>query len=174
MYEKTLKSEIVFRGRILSVEKQEVELETGQKALREIVRHAPAVAVLAQAVDGRFLFIRQFRKPAEKIMLEAVAGILDDGEEPAVSARRELREETGYEAARLEHLGAVYPSPGYVDERIDIYFAELDAKPGERDLDEDERLEIVFLTREEFVHKIRAGEVQDSKTLAAWTLYLHR
>lgn len=174
MYEKTVNAETCYRGHIVDVEVQQVELETGRLALREIVRHKAAVAVLPRLPDGRFLFIRQFRKPAEQILVEVPAGILDDGEEPAASARRELLEETGYAATRLDHAGQIYPSPGYVDERIDVYFAEVSGEPGPRDLDPDERVEVVCLTKDEFIRMIRRGEVKDSKTLAAWSLYVHR
>lgn len=174
MYEKTLSSEIRYRGRIVDVEVQDVELETGARAVREIVRHVPAVAVVSRRPDGRFVFIRQFRKPAEQIMLEVPAGVLEPGEAPEAGARRELREETGYEPLALRHLGVIYPSPGYVDERIDVFFAELPADPGSRDLDGDERVDVACLTRDEFGRMIRSGEVMDSKTLAAWTLFQHR
>ena len=174
MHEKTIKAETLYRGRLVDVEMQDVELETGQTAVREIVRHKSAVAVLARLPDGRFVFIRQFRKPAEKIMLEVVAGLLDEGEDPVASARRELKEETGYEALSIDRLGQIYPSPGYLDERIDIFFAELPETPGQRDLDHDERLEVIYLSSDQFSRMIQRGEVEDSKTLATWSLFLNR
>lgn len=170
-HEKTLRAEIRYVGKIVSVEVQDVELETGQVAIREIVRHRGAVAVLPRRPDGRFLFVRQFRKPAEQMLLEVVAGVLELDEDPADAARRELREETGYEAATLRPLGEVYPSPGYIDERIRIFAAEVGERPGERALDHDERVEVVDLAGSEFEQLVRRGQVVDGKTLAVWTLY---
>ena len=173
MYEKTIRRETVYRGIVVNVELQDVELETGQRAKREIVRHVAAVALIVRRPGDRFLFIRQFRKPAEAILVETVAGVLDKGEDPETGARRELAEETGYTAKGLVHLGHVYPSPGYIDEKIDIFLADVDGAPGERDLDHDERVEVFEVGRDEVSGMIRRGEIVDSKTLAAWTLYLH-
>lgn len=170
-HEKTLRAETRYVGRIVSVEVQEVELETGQQAFREIVRHRGAVAVLAARPDGRFLFVRQFRKPVEQMVLEVVAGVLELDELPEDAARRELREETGYTAQTLRPLGVVYPSPGYVDERIQVYAAEVGLEPGPRQLDHDERVEVTPLTAAEFETLTWKGGVCDAKTLAAWALY---
>lgn len=170
-HEKTLSAETRYVGHIVSVEVQDVELENGQRAFREIVRHRGAVAVLPLRPDGRFLFVRQFRKPVEQILLEVVAGLLDLDELPEDAARRELREETGHTALTLRPLGVVYPSPGYVDERIDVYAAEVQQEPGPRELDHDERVEVVALTAEEFESLTWRGQVCDAKTLAAWSLY---
>ncbi len=170
-HEKTLSAETRYVGRIVSVEVQEVELETGQQAFREIVRHRGAVAVLAQRPDGRFLFVRQFRKPVEAMMLEVVAGVLEVDELPEAAARRELKEETGYTALTLRPLGVVYPSPGYVDERIQVYAADVGLEPGATALDHDERVEVVTLSAAEFESLTWRGGVSDAKTLAAWTLF---
>jgi ADP-ribose pyrophosphatase len=171
MNEKTLKSKTVFEGRLVRLEVQDVELEDGRTAYREFVRHAPAVAVVARRADGRFLFVRQFRKAVEKLMLEVPAGICEPGEDPRVAAGRELVEETGYAFQSLEKIGRIFPTPGYVDEVIDVYFAEVPAEPGACNPDWDERVELVVFTADEFEASIRRGEVEDGKTLAAWTLY---
>lgn len=171
MYEKTLKKRTVYKGRILDVEVQDVEMANGRPALREIVRHGGAVAVLARAPDGRFILVRQFRKPVEEVMLEVVAGNREPGEDAEACARRELEEETGFRAARIRRLGVIYPSPGYVDERIEVFYADVEPGKGERRPDEDEHLEVVFLERDEIIEKMRRNEVHDSKTLAAWLLY---
>lgn len=171
MHEKTLSSQTIFRGRIIRVETQEVELENGRRAYREIVRHHGAVCVLLRAPDGRLVFVRQFRKPIEAIMLEVVAGIREPGEDPDTCAAREIREETGFASVRLRRLGAIFPTPGYVDEQITCYYAEAEGARVERDLDEDERLDVVFLAEEDFAARVGRGEVSDGKTLAAWALY---
>ncbi|MCX6998384.1 MAG: NUDIX hydrolase [Kiritimatiellaeota bacterium] len=171
MHEKTLSRQIVYDGRILRLEVQEVELADGTRAVRELIRHAPAAAVLARGPDGRFLFVRQYRKAVDQAVLEIVAGICEPGEAPAATAARELREETGYTATRLVELGAAFATPGYVDERITLFYAEAAGPAGPTDRDADERLEVVPLTAGEFERRLRSGEIQDAKTMAAWLLY---
>lgn len=171
MREKTVGSKTVFEGRIMRVEVLDVELPDGRGATREIVRHGPAVAVIARRHDGRFVFIRQFRKAMERICFEVMAGNCDPGEDAEVSAIRELKEETGYEPTSIRFLAPIYPSVGYCDERIDIFYADVGNQPGQTDFDHDEEIETVLLTEEEMDAQVRAGEVQDAKTLAAWMLY---
>ena len=170
MYEKTVGTKTVFEGRILSVDVLEVELPDGRKSTREIVRHGVAVAVIARRRDGRFVFIRQFRKALERVCFEVMAGNVDPGEAVETAAVRELKEETGYEPDSLRFLSSIYPSVGYCDERIDIFFADVH-EPGETDFDHDEYIETVLLTEEEMDAMIRDGKVKDAKTLAAWQLY---
>jgi len=169
--ERTIEMKRIYEGRIVALELHQVELEDGRKSMREVVRHGPAVAVVAELHDGRFAFVRQYRKPLDREMLEIVAGCVDPGEDLERAAHRELREETGYQADTLHRLGAVYPSPGYVDERIEIYYARLQADPVEKDFDEDEHLELVIMSRDDFLRAAREGEVTDAKTLSAWLLY---
>ena len=170
MYEKTISSKTVFEGRILNVDVLEVELPDGRTSTREIIRHGVAVAVIAQRRDGEFVFIRQFRKAMERVCFEVMAGNVDPGEASKTAAVRELKEETGYEPDAIRFLSSIYPSMGYCDERIDIFYAEVH-EPGETDFDPDEEIETVLLTEEKMGNLIRAGEVQDAKTLAAWMLY---
>lgn len=170
MNEKTIASKTIYEGRILSVDVLEVGLTDGRTSVREIVRHGPAVAVIARRRDGRFVFIRQFRKAMERVCFEVMAGNCDPGEKPEVSAIRELKEETGYEPDSIRFLSSIYPSVGYCTERIDIFYADVH-EPGETSFDPDEEIETVLLTEEEMDSKIRSGEVQDAKTLSAWMLY---
>lgn len=160
----------VYEGRILSLDLMDVEMENGVRAAREIVRHAGAVAVLARTPDGRYALVRQYRKAVERDMLEVVAGILEPNEEPEHAARREIREETGHHVRTLKKLGTIYPSPGYTDERIHLFFAELESEAGASDPDHDEHLELVLMSRDEIEEGLRKGEIQDGKTLAAWLL----
>ena len=171
MFEKTISKKTVFEGRILNVDVLEVELENGQHSVREIVQHGVAVAIIPQLPDGRFVFIRQFRKAMERICFEVVAGNCDPGEAEEVSAARELKEETGYTAESLELLGSIFPSVGYCTERIDIYYATVADRQGATSFDEDERIETVILTEAELDAMIRNNEITDAKTLAAWMLY---
>ena len=170
MYEKTISTKTVFEGRILDVDVLEVELDDGRRSVREIVRHGVAVAIIPRLPDGRFVFIRQFRKAMERTCFEVVAGNCDPGEEPAVSAARELKEETGYISKSMELLGPVFPSVGYCTERIDIFFAEVSGQ-GATSFDEDESIETIILSEAELDEMIRTNQIADAKTLAAWMLY---
>jgi len=173
MYEKTISHKTVYEGRIFNVDVLEVELENGRRSVREIVQHGVAVAVIPRLPDGRFVFIRQFRKAMERICFEVVAGNCDSGEAEAVSAERELREETGYACRSLELLGPIFPSVGYCTERIDVFFAET-GEQGATAFDEDEHIETVILSEDEMDEMIRDGRVSDAKTLAAWMLFKAR
>lgn len=171
MYEKTLSRKRVYEGHILDVDVLEVELETGRKSIREIVQHGVAVAVIPRLPDGRFAFIRQFRKPLDRVCFEVVAGNVNhNGEHEAETAIRELQEETGYIADSVELLGPIYPSVGYCTERIDVFYADV-LKRGETSFDHDERIETVLVSESELDEMIRANKIDDSKTLAAWMLY---
>jgi len=171
MYEKTLSRKTVYEGRIINVDVLEVELENGRKSIREIVQHGVAVAIIPRLSDGRFVFIRQFRKPMERICFEVVAGNVDhDGEHEAETAIRELQEETGYIAESMELLGPIYPSVGYCTERIDVFFCDVTGK-GETAFDDDERIETVIVSESEMDEMIRTNRISDAKTLAAWMLY---
>ena len=170
MHEKTISKKTVFEGRILSLDVLTVELADGRTGTREIIRHGAAVAVIARRRDGRFVFIRQFRKAMERVCFEVMAGNVDPGETAEAAAVRELKEETGYQPDSIRFLSSIYPSVGYCTERIDIFFAEVH-EPGETDFDLDENIETVLVTEQEMDDLIRAGKVQDAKILAAWTLY---
>ncbi len=170
MYEKTIGSRTVFEGNIMRIEVLDVELPDGRTSTREIVRHGTAVAVIARRRDGQFVFIRQFRKAMERVVFEVMAGNVDPGEASEAAAVRELKEETGYEPDSIRLLGPIYPSVGYCDERIDIFYAEVH-EPGETDFDHDEEIETILLTEEQMNFRISENKVQDAKTLAAWMLY---
>ncbi len=171
MYEKTLSRKTVYEGRIINVDVLEVELENGKRSIREIVQHGVAVAILPKLPDGRFVFIRQFRKPMERICFEVVAGNVDhDEEQESETAKRELQEETGYLADSMELLGPIFPSVGYCTERIDVFYCEVTGK-GKTSFDDDERIETVIVSESEMDGMIRDGQIADSKTLAAWMLY---
>lgn len=171
MKEKTIASKRKFNGRLIRVDVLKVELEDGRYARREIVRHPGAVAVLCRLPDGRFAFVRQFRKAVENDLLEIVAGTRESGEEPAACARREVEEETGYKAGSLKRLGRIYTAPGFCNEKIDLYFAELGRFSGRPHPDPDERIELVCLTKKQFEVMLAAGKIIDAKTLAAWMMF---
>ncbi len=172
--EKTLRRRIVFSGRILTLELLQVELASGVRSRREIIRHPGAVVVLARLPDGRFVLVRQFRKALERVLVEAVAGTLEPGERPASAARRELLEETGYRATRLVRLGRLAAAPGYCDEELYAYYADLDQMPQTPATDADEATQVVRLSPAAFEHAIRSGRICDAKTLAVSLLWRMR
>jgi len=173
--EKVLARRKVFSGRVLELEVLDVETAAGVRTSREVVRHGGAVAVLAITPGGNMMLVRQYRVAVGGSMMEIVAGILDrEGEDPEDCARRELREETGFQAAELVRLGEMYPSPGYITERIHLFAARLKGPPSPARLDHDEELQTVELSPERFRRMVAAGEIRDGKTLAAWALFLER
>jgi ADP-ribose pyrophosphatase len=147
----------VFRGKIIRVE---VEVWPGGE--REIVRHPGACGVVALTETGEVLLVRQMREPLREALLEIPAGIYDvEGEDPPGCAARELLEETGYRASRLETLGTVYSSPGFTDERMDLFLAlaEDAGGPGE------EGVEVVRMSLAEALTAVRDGRIKDAKTV---------
>ena len=124
------------------------------------------MCVAALTEDGYLLFVRQFRYPYQKVLLELPAGKLDPGEDPLEAGKRELREETGAEAARYESLGELYPSPGYCGEIIHLYAA-TGLTFGQMSPDEDEFLEVEKIPLEEAARMVLDNEIADAKTQAA-------
>jgi len=174
MAETTRRRQRVFSGRLLGLEVLDVQLEDGTLAVREIVRHPGASVVLGRLPDQSFVFVRQYRKPLEQEVLEAVAGGLEAGETPEACARREMLEETGHAVASLRKLGVIFPAPGYTDERLHVYYADLEAGQKAAAADDDERLDVVYIGADGVEDRIRSGEIGDAKTLAAWLLYLRQ
>lgn len=166
--EKTLKQTYRFRGRIVNLREDTALLPNGQEAGREVVEHLTGgVCVAALTEQEELLFVRQFRYPYGEVLLELPAGKRDGrGENPLEGARRELREETGAEAGEWTPLGRLYPSPGYCDEVIYLYWAEK-LHFGEMHPDEDEFLECERIPLDEAVRRVMDGEIVDAKTQAA-------
>ncbi len=166
-----VRSKTVFEGRAFTVTLDEIE-EPGLKGkrTREVVRHGPSSVILALDDAGRVLMVRQYRHAAGLTMWELPAGGVDEGETPAVCAKRELIEETGYRAKRWKKLVRYFPSPGMLDEDMHVYLA-TGLQPGETRQEEDESITSKFFTVEEIEQMIRSGRLLDGKTLAAWTAW---
>lgn len=163
--QKTMKSEIIYEGKILTLRVDTVELLDMKYARREIIEQRPAVVIVAIDNDGNFLFVRQFRKAAETELLELPAGKIEYGESPLEAAHRELREETKYDARTLDLLFEAYASPGYSTEKMYFFLArELFYSPLQEDEDEDISLE--RYTRMEIEHMMQNGLFGDCKTVA--------
>lgn len=156
-------TEEVFRGRLLRVE---VERWAEPDRTREVVRHPGAAAVLALTRERRVVVVRQFREAVRDSLLEIPAGIYDqEGETHEETARREVVEETGYRVTSLRPLGRIYTTPGFTDEAIDLFLAEVE--PGGAP---EEGMEVVEIPLEEAIGLTLEGKVPDAKTAIALLL----
>ena len=158
----------VFEGRLLRVYQDTVRLPDGRTAEREVVHHRGAVGIVPVAPDGRVVLVRQWRHAMERAVWEIPAGTRDEGEEPFVTARRELEEETGYTAAQWHSLGEACVSPGYSQELLWFYLAE-ELTEGQASTDPDENLDVRLFEPEE-IRRLVASGATDMKTLAGLAL----
>lgn len=174
LFEKTLSVTPAFRGKAVKVDVIDIELPGGKQSRRECVRHSGAVAILARRKDGLFVFARQYRKCIEQAYIEIPAGALNPGEAPDVAAIRELREESGYAATKLLPLGSIYCCPGYSEEQLHLFYAEVEDAPGKTDFDEDENVETMLFGEDAVQRAILDGTISDAKSLSAWLLWKMR
>lgn len=168
--EKRLSTKRIYDGRVVKLDVDEVELSDGSHSRRECVRHSGGAAVLF-VKDGKIALVKQFRYLYGREILEIPAGKLNEGEDPLVAAGRELEEETGYRPKNLQHLLDIYPTPGYTDEVIHIYFTDSADFVGQK-LDPGEFLSNLFVPVEDVYKMISSGEINDSKTICAVYAYL--
>ncbi|MBP1743613.1 MAG: hypothetical protein H6Q58_591 [Firmicutes bacterium] len=168
--EKTLNVKKIYNGKILDLEEVEVLLPDGKSSKREIVRHNGAVAVIAYKDADTVLFVEQYRKAVEKVLLEIPAGKIEKGEDVMLCAMRELEEETGYKSDNLTYLGKIVASPGFCDEYIHIFKAE-QLYPGDGTLgDEDEFIGLREVKAGDVKGMIRDGSIEDAKTICAFMM----
>jgi len=160
--------ETVFAGRLIAVHRDEVRLPDGRLAAREVVEHPGAVAIVAQLDDGRVLLVRQWRHAIGRTLWELPAGTRERGEEPALTAERELREETGYRGGHWRDLGQAPISPGYADERM-YFFTATNLLSGEANTDGDENVDVEPFTSDQLATLVARAEV-DVKTIAGLAL----
>ena len=169
LIEQRIAQEELFKGRFLHAFRDTVRLPDGGEAMREYVKHPGAVVVvpLLEGPDGqtRIVLERQYRYPVGQVMVELPAGKLDAGEDPLVCGRRELLEETGYQARQWARAGQMHLAIAYSTEVIHIYFAR-GLTLGERQLDDGEFLDVFTATPEELMAWCRDGQVTDAKTLS--------
>lgn len=174
LIEKELASESVFDGRLLHVRRDTVLLPNGHEAVREWVKHPGAAAVIPVLDDGRVIMVRQYRYPVRRVTLEIPAGKLDvPGEDPLDCAKRELKEETGYTAAKYTKLFSLATTVGFSDEWIHIYAAE-GLAAGEQCPDDDEFINVVRLPIEKAMEMVKDNTIVDAKTAVAVLLLAAR
>lgn len=167
LHEEKIESTRIFDGVLLDVRRDRVRLPNGSESVREYIVHPGAVVVIPILDDGRLLFENQFRYPLQRDFLELPAGKIDAGEDVALTARRELLEETGYEADEWRRLGVMHPCIGYSDERIEIFLAKGLRKVAEPSLDHNEFLDVLTLSLTDAVAAVRDGRITDAKTITA-------
>lgn len=166
--EKSIHSEQIFKGKIISVKVDDVTLPNGQVSKREIVNHPGAVAIIPITSEGKLIVVEQYRKALERSIIEIPAGKLEPGEAPEITARRELEEETGYGCHELKYLQTFATSPGFADEVIHLFVAR-DLYPIENKaaLDEDEFVELMEITLDEAERMVAQQKIYDAKTAYA-------
>jgi len=168
---KILKSEVVYVGPVFGVRRDEVQEPGGLRATREVVTHPGSVVVLPVLDDGRVVLIRQYRHATRQYLWELVAGRMDPGETPKRAAARELLEETGYRAKRFSVFLDVFPTPGFVEERMFILLAE-GLTAGEAQPEEDEKIEARAYSMKELKQMIHRGKLRDAKSVAGILYYM--
>ena len=171
---KRLSRELVYQGVIVDFYQDAMQIPNGNEAKWDLISHKGATAVVAVRDDGTLFMVRQYRNPLERMTLELPAGALNSrDEEPELCARRELEEETGYKAGKMEHLVDIYTTVAFCDEKISMYVAS-DLIPSKQNLDENEFLNVEVHTIDSLIQMIYEGKIQDSKTIVGLMTYYHK
>jgi ADP-ribose diphosphatase len=165
-----LSSTTIYEGPVFGIRRDEIIEPSGVRAVREMITHPGSVVVLPVLPDGRIVLIRQFRYAARQYLWELVAGRIDEGETPKVAAARELIEETGYRAKRFRIFLDVFPTPGFLEERMFLLLAE-GLTAGEAEPEDDEKIISRAYKRKELEQMIRWGKLRDAKSIAGLLYY---
>jgi ADP-ribose pyrophosphatase len=160
----TLASERIYEGRVVNLRVDAVRMADGRVAKREVVEHGAVVVIAALDGDGNIILVRQERTPIGKALWELPAGGVDEGEDPAAAASRELREETGFDAGRIQRLGGFYSSPGFCSEYLHLFLA-TDLHPSPLAQDVDESIEVAAIPLERALKMVENEEINDAKTM---------
>ncbi len=164
--EKTVSSSLIYDGKIVKLFVDKAELENGKTVTREVVKHPGGVCIVPLDEDGNVIFVRQFRYPHQKALLEIPAGKLEYGEKHYDCGLRELKEETGCTCEKYEYLGCLLPTPAYDTEVIHMYLAQ-GLNQGEQKLDANEFLDVEKIPLEKAVEMVMKNEITDAKTQLA-------
>lgn len=167
--EEVLQSRTAFAGKLIDLRVDTVRLPNGRETDREVVVHPEVVAMLPVLDDGRLVLVRQYREAVGQVLLEAPAGGIDGNETPEEAARREMKEETGYDVGSLDLLSSFYSSPGFLTEKMHLFLVR-DLTPG-TPTEENDQIEVVLMTPEEAWEAVGRGEIADAKTILALALY---
>lgn len=171
--ERTFKTEQIYNGRIIKLRKDTIILPDGRTTAREIVEHPGAVVILAEKKDNKIIFVRQFRKAVEEYLLELPAGTIEPLEKTIDCARRELEEETGYQAEDWQEIYSYFSAPGFCNEKLTFYFAQNLIKTSSH-TDQDEFIEIVEVDKEEIINLLKNGKIKDAKSLVGILWWLNK
>lgn len=171
--EKTIKTEQIYNGRVINLRKDEVTLPDGKKSIREIIDHPGAVVILAENKEMKLIMVEQFRKAVEDVLLELPAGTLEPNEDTIECAKRELEEETGYQAERWQKVIEFYSAPGFCNEKLTLFFAHNLVKTS-TNTDHDEFIEVKDVDRSEIISLIKNNQIKDAKTLIGILWWLNR
>src|SRR6266478_1624940 len=167
---KILRSKIIYQGKIFGIRRDEVIEPSGVRAIREVITHPGSVVVLPVLPDGRILLVRQYRHATRQYLWELVAGRIDAGENVRQAAARELIEETGYRAQRFRVFLDVFPTPGFLEERMYILLAEK-LTAGEAQPEEDEKITAKAFAPAALAGMIRRNVLRDAKSIAGLLYY---
>jgi ADP-ribose diphosphatase len=167
---KILKSEIIYEGNAFGVRRDEIIEPTGVHTVRDVVTHPGSVVVLPVLPDGRIVMVRQYRHATRQYMWELVAGRMERGEDAKKGAQRELLEETGYRAKKFSVFLDVFPTPGFLEERMYLLLAQ-GLTAGVAEPEEDEKLVVAAYTRRQLEQMMRGGKLRDAKSIAGLLFY---
>jgi len=165
-----LSSQMIYNGPVFGLRRDEVIEPSGLRATREVITHPGSVVVLPVLPDGRIVMIRQYRHATRQYLWELVAGRIDAGESPTRAAARELIEETGYRAKKVKIFLDVFPTPGFLEERMYLLLAE-GLTLGDAEPEEDEKISVKTFTGKQLEEMIQSGKLRDAKSIAGLLFY---